>query len=111
MKVYLTSERAGWHEPELRARVGPRPELVQPIPPTPSPRIAPEKGAPPPGTQPAFVTTLSGPARTVSDFRREGSPRRFRPEVVESIRAEIAAGTFGGPDDIERTVDALLGEL
>jgi hypothetical protein len=68
-----------------------------------------------PAAEPAWQASLSTPARIVQEIgveARVGGPsQRYRPDLVASIRAEIAAGTFGGPADVERTVDALLGEL
>lgn len=34
-----------------------------------------------------------------------------RPDFVEAMRAEIRAGRLGSPQDIERALDALMGEL
>lgn len=93
MKIYPLAPGLDRYLPETERRPMARPTLVQP----------------------ASVTTLSTAGRMVSELRGqarvEGYSSRFRPEVVAAIRAEIGAGTFGGPGDIERTVDALLGEL
>ena len=69
----------------------------------------------PAALEPAWQATLSRPARIVQEIEVQAqlgrNTQRYRPELVAAIRAEIEAGTFGGPIDVERTVDALLGDL
>ncbi len=90
-------------------RVGPRAN-VGVVPPAGVVRPEPARSLPA-AESPGTVTTLGAPGRMIADLRGVGRFGRFRPEMVAAIRAEIAAGTFGGPADMDRTVDALLGEL
>jgi hypothetical protein len=43
--------------------------------------------------------------------RTEGPYGGVRPEHLEQIRRDLAAGTFGGEVDTDRAVSALLREL
>ncbi len=58
---------------------------------------------------------LSEAGRFVSDLRdmarTEGRFGGIREDVVAATRREIAEGRFGGPEDVERAIDALLMEL
>ncbi|MEN9785853.1 MAG: hypothetical protein RLZZ299_1117 [Pseudomonadota bacterium] len=58
---------------------------------------------------------LSGTGRLVSDLRAtarsEGRYGGIREDVVASVRRDMATGRFGGSDDVERAIDALLMEL
>ncbi len=58
---------------------------------------------------------LSGTGRLVSDLRAtartEGRYGGIREDVVASVRRDMASGRFGGSDDVERAIDALLMEL
>lgn len=58
---------------------------------------------------------LSSTGRLVSELREtaraEGPYGGVREDVVAGIRREIAEGRFGGPQDVERAIDALLMEL
>ncbi len=60
-------------------------------------------------------SALSSAGQLVSDLREtarsEGRYGAVRPDVVAGIRREIAEGRFGGPEDVERAIDALLMEL
>lgn len=51
----------------------------------------------------------------VSALRREaaahGVAGDIRPGVVEDMRREIAEGRLGTPEDLDRAVSAMLGEL
>jgi hypothetical protein len=47
-------------------------------------------------------------AELQAEAARHGVAGDVRPGVVEAMRAEIAAGRLGGPDDVERALDALL---
>lgn len=52
-----------------------------------------------------YVTELRHNVRT------EGPFGGVRPEVIDQIRRDFAAGTFGGEADVDRALDALLREL
>lgn len=58
---------------------------------------------------------LSSTGRVVADLREaaraEGPYGGVRDDVVASIKREIAEGRFGGPQDVERAIDALMMEL
>lgn len=58
---------------------------------------------------------LSDTGRLVSDLREtaraEGPYGGIREDVVAGIKREMAEGRFGGPQDVERAIDALLMEL
>jgi hypothetical protein len=43
--------------------------------------------------------------------RTEGPYGGVRPNVIEQIRRDFAAGTFGGEADMDRALNALLKEL
>ena len=55
---------------------------------------------------------LSGDARFLRDLRdaMEGNPE-IRPDVVETARADLAAGRLGTAEDYDRAISALLTEL
>ena len=60
-------------------------------------------------------SALSSTGQLVSDLREtaraEGRYGSIRPDVVAGLKREIAEGRFGGPEDVERAIDALLMEL
>lgn len=55
--------------------------------------------------------TLSRSAEALLSAQSEAAAPRVRPDVVASIRAELAAGTLGSPADIAATIDGLLRDL
>lgn len=79
---------------------------IEPVAPraTPAPRPAARDGA-----------TLSSAGSLVSELRAEaaahGVEGDVRPDVVARMKAEIADGRLGTPEDVERAIDALLQEL
>ena len=60
-------------------------------------------------------SALSSAGQLVSDLREtarsEGAFGGVRADVVADLKKEIAEGRFGGPEDVERAIDALLMEL
>ncbi len=60
-------------------------------------------------------SALSSTGQFVSDLREaarsEGRFGGVRADVVADLKKEIAEGRFGGPEDVERAIDALLMEL
>jgi anti-sigma28 factor (negative regulator of flagellin synthesis) len=94
---------------KIRSPIAPAPlEALR----SPSTRPAGAVDAP---TAPVGATTLSTPAKVVSELRDAaasgGRYGTIDTEKVAAIKKEIAAGTFGGTDDTERAIDALLEEL
>lgn len=63
------------------------------------------------GDSPSLVVEFSS---VVSAMRTEAGAHPYgevRPQVVAQARADIAAGRLGTQEDLDRTVEALLGEL
>lgn len=62
--------------------------------------------------QPAVLVTVN---ETLSEMRHLTRTQpvygEVRPDVVNQIRRELKAGTFGGAADVDRAVDALLREF
>ena len=72
---------------------------------------APQKAAPVTSVADDQIS-LSSDARFLNELRQatEEIPE-VRMDVVEQTRAELAAGTIGTEQDLERAIDALLMEL
>ena len=58
----------------------------------------------PPADEP---TPTPPPARA----KRPRKPRKIRTELVERVRAEIAAGTYDTPERFQAALDRLLGGM
>ncbi len=57
------------------------------------------------------LVQLSPAASFVDATRRlAGSVPTIREDVVAAMKAELAAGTFGGPADVSAAIDAILAE-
>lgn len=88
------------------------------IPPRPPPVSRPALGGTTSGgsgpavrAEPRPAVTLSAAGEATRAARAELARPAVRPDVVAAIKAELAAGTLGGPADLDATVDALLLEL
>ncbi|MDP2307125.1 MAG: hypothetical protein Q8P18_13960 [Pseudomonadota bacterium] len=85
------------------------PELVTRLPP------ASTRTSATPATAASDGARFTQTGTLVSSLRREaaayGVAGDIRPGVVEDMRREIAEGRLGTPEDLDRAVDAMLGEL
>lgn len=89
---------------------------IQPsVGPLPVDELRPTRAAASRPAERSDVATFSREAQFVDDLRSEAaSESRYgdvRPEVVAQLRDDIRTGALGSPEDLERTLDALLREL
>ena len=61
--------------------------------------------------QPATKVSLSSDASFVEGMRDKASPAPFRDDLVQEVKAQLAAGTFEQSVDMDRTLDGLMAGL
>lgn len=60
---------------------------------------------------PATKVSLSSDAGFVDSMREKASPAPFRQDLVNEVKAQLAAGTFDASVDMGRVVDGLMAGL